>query len=84
MHGLQYTEGTAAKLHVYSQFEKIWSRDQKIKENPDGSADITFTAASESEVISLILSQGDRAKILKPKWLVEEVKNKIFTIGKLY
>lgn len=64
--------------------ERIWSEDQKIKVNPDGSADITFTASSESEVISLILSLGETARILKPKWLIDNVKNKIYTIGKLY
>ncbi|MBM4311183.1 MAG: WYL domain-containing protein [Deltaproteobacteria bacterium] len=57
--------------------ERIWSRDQKIKHNPDGSADITFTVASESELISFILSLGDNARILKPKWLIENIKKYI-------
>jgi predicted DNA-binding transcriptional regulator YafY len=64
--------------------ERIWSKDQKIKENPDGSADITFTAASESELISFILSLGDKARILKPKWLVGDVKNKIQAMAQTY
>jgi predicted DNA-binding transcriptional regulator YafY len=64
--------------------ERVWSNDQKIKENPDGSADITFTAASESELTSFILSLGDKARILKPKWLVKELKNTIGVLGQLY
>jgi predicted DNA-binding transcriptional regulator YafY len=64
--------------------ERVWSKDQKIKENPDGSADITFTAASKSELISFILSLGDKARILKPKWLVGEVKDKIEVLRGVY
>ncbi|MBM4311181.1 MAG: WYL domain-containing protein [Deltaproteobacteria bacterium] len=64
--------------------ERIWSRDQKIKHNPDGSADITFTAASESELISFILSLGDKARVMKPKWLVGEIKDKIQTMMQNY
>jgi len=64
--------------------ERIWSKDQKIKENKDESIDIIFTASSESEVISLILSLGENAKVIKPKWLVEEIKNKIQEITRIY
>jgi predicted DNA-binding transcriptional regulator YafY len=60
--------------------EKIWSEDQKIKDNTDGSADITFTAPSKSEVVSLILSLGDKAKIVKPKWLQRVLKKMIVAI----
>jgi len=57
--------------------ERTWSKDQKIKANADCSADITLTAASDSELISFILSLGDKAKILKPKWLRDEMREKI-------
>ena len=64
--------------------ERTWSEDQKIVEKEEGSIELTFNAASEPEVISLILSLGDKARILKPKWLVDELKNKIRSINELY
>jgi predicted DNA-binding transcriptional regulator YafY len=64
--------------------ERTWSEDQKIKDNPDGSINLTFTASSEPEVISLILSLGETARILKPKWLVGEMSNKIQALRALY
>jgi len=64
--------------------ERTWSVDQKIKENKDDSTDITFTGSSESEVISLILSLRENARIIKPKWLVEEIKIKINSICQTY
>ena len=64
--------------------ERTWSEDQKIKENNDGSSDITFTGSSEAEVVSLILSLGEEARILKPKFLVKEVKLKMRTMMQIY
>ena len=64
--------------------ERIWSQDQKIKDNSDGSINITFSASSEPEVISLVLSLGENAKIVRPKWLNEDVKDKVNGIAQLY
>jgi predicted DNA-binding transcriptional regulator YafY len=56
----------------------------EILKNPDGSADITFTAASDSELISFILSLGETTRILKPQRLVWEIMEKIVLIYKVY
>ena len=56
--------------------ERIWSNDQVITR--DGEKVRTkFTASSEPEIISWILSFGDEAKLLKPYHLVTELSEKI-------
>ena len=56
--------------------ERIWSNDQVITR--DGEKVRTkFTASSEPEIISWILSFGDEAKLLKPYQLVTELSEKI-------
>jgi len=53
--------------------ERIWSPDQMIHKK-NGKTKLTFSASSEPELISWILSFGDEAKLLKPDWLTENVK----------
>ena len=56
--------------------ERIWSNDQVITR--DGEKVRTkFTASSEPEIISWILSFGDEAKLLKPYQLVTELSENI-------
>jgi len=64
--------------------ERNWSADQKILEKKDGDIELTFNAASEPEVISLILSLGDKARILKPQRLVDKFKNKLQAMEQVY
>ncbi|KAF0159597.1 MAG: transcriptional regulator-like protein [Syntrophaceae bacterium] len=64
--------------------ERTWGADQKIKSKDDNRIILTFTASSESELISCLLSFGDEARLIKPKWLVKEMKLKIFNLAKCY
>ncbi|MCW9097159.1 MAG: WYL domain-containing protein [Ignavibacteriaceae bacterium] len=64
--------------------ERIWSPDQKLTKKKDGTVKLRFSASSEPELISWILSFGDGAKVIKPDWLVEEIKNTIFAIEEKY
>jgi len=64
--------------------ERIWSPDQKIVKRRDGKTRLTFSTSSEPELISRVLSFGDEAKVIKPKWLVEEVANKVAGMQKVY
>jgi predicted DNA-binding transcriptional regulator YafY len=45
---------------------------------------MTFTASSEPEVLSWVLSFGDEVKALKPDWLVDRVKQTIEKVSKRY
>jgi predicted DNA-binding transcriptional regulator YafY len=51
--------------------ERIWSPDQKIKWLDEGTMQLTFSASSEPEVKSWVLSFGEEAKLIKPKRLVK-------------
>jgi predicted DNA-binding transcriptional regulator YafY len=64
--------------------ERIWSPDQKLTKKKDGTVKLRFSASSEPELISWILSFGDGAKVIKPDWLVEEIKKTIFAIEEKY
>jgi len=57
--------------------ERIWSPDQKIIKKRDGKVKLIFSASSKSEFIAWVLSFWDEAKVVKPKWLVEKLKEKI-------
>jgi predicted DNA-binding transcriptional regulator YafY len=55
--------------------ERMWSPDQKIaKKGKDGIV-LEFTASSEAEVISWVLSFGAEARLMKPEDLVEQIKH---------
>lgn len=46
--------------------ERSWSPDQKIVKRRDGSIKLKFTASSELEIVSWVLSFGDHARLIKP------------------
>lgn len=56
--------------------ERSWSPDQTIKRT-NGKTVLSFSASSECEVISWLLSFGDEAKLIKPLSLVKITRNKI-------
>ncbi len=56
--------------------ERVWSNDQIITRTGD-KIRIKFTASSELEIISWILSFGDEARLLGPVDLVQQVSGNI-------
>lgn len=64
--------------------ERIWSPDQKIVKRRDGKTRLTFSTSSEPELISRVLSFGDEAKVIKPKWLVEGVQKAVNRMQRVY
>jgi predicted DNA-binding transcriptional regulator YafY len=64
--------------------ERMWSPDQKLKRKKDGTVRLKFSASSEPELISWILSFGDGAKVIKPDWLVDEISDIIRKFYKVY
>jgi len=57
--------------------ERIWSPDQKIIKKGKNKIILKFTASSEPELISWLLSFGEEATLIKPDWLVKMLKSKI-------
>jgi predicted DNA-binding transcriptional regulator YafY len=64
--------------------ERIWSPDQKIRKTGEDSIRLTFTATSEPEVMSLILSFGREARLIKPKRLVKKLRAEMEKMKRLY
>jgi len=64
--------------------ERVWSKDQKISRKNNGAIVLTFTASSEPEVITWLLSFGDSAKLLSPPNLVKEIAEKAKKVWQLY
>ena len=57
--------------------DRIWSEDQKITPQEDGSIILEMTALSRSELISFILSFDFKARLLEPLDLAEEIKERL-------
>jgi predicted DNA-binding transcriptional regulator YafY len=57
--------------------ERSWSPNQKIKRLRDGRIRLIYSASSESETISWILSFGSQVRILKPARLKNRLKETI-------
>jgi predicted DNA-binding transcriptional regulator YafY len=64
--------------------ERIWSPDQTINKKRGGRIILTFTASSEYEVLSWVLSFRDEARLLKPGWLVETIETRISQLQRAY
>jgi predicted DNA-binding transcriptional regulator YafY len=64
--------------------ERMWSADQKITKIGDDKIRLSFSASSDMELIAWILSFAEEAKVIKPKWVVEEMKLKINKLAKYY
>jgi predicted DNA-binding transcriptional regulator YafY len=64
--------------------ERIWSPDQKITNKRNGTVALKFSASSEPELISWVLSFGDEARVIKPNWLIDDIGNTINGIRSNY
>lgn len=57
--------------------ERIWSEDQQLDFQKDGSLILTMTAQSALEVTSWVLSLGSAAEVLTPEWLRDEITEEV-------
>ena len=64
--------------------ERILSPDQKITKKRNGAIKLRFSASSEPELTSWMLSFGEEAKVIKPDWLAIDIKNIAKGISKNY
>ena len=64
--------------------ERTWSPDQKITKKGKEKILLEFTASSETEVLSWILSFGDQAKLLAPPGLVPKITDALSRTAALY
>jgi len=64
--------------------ERRWSPNQEIIKKGKNKVMLKFTASSAPEVKSWLLSFGDNATLIEPKWLVNEIKNEMVGMSKCY
>jgi len=64
--------------------ERAWSPDQKRVKRKNGTIRLTFTTSSEAEFISWLFSFREEAKVLRPKWLVDTVKETLEATTRIY
>jgi predicted DNA-binding transcriptional regulator YafY len=64
--------------------ERQWSPDQKILKKGKDKIILKFTASSEPELISWLLSFGEEATLIKPDWIMKELKSKIAKLAACY
>jgi len=64
--------------------ERIWSDDQKVTAQHDGSLELEFTATSRPEVLSWVLSFGREAELLEPFDLRRELEALVQELATTY
>jgi predicted DNA-binding transcriptional regulator YafY len=63
--------------------ERIWSPGQSVQ-NKNGKTVLRFRGSSKPELLSWVMSFGEAAKVLKPEWLIKDVKKEIQKIQLQY
>ena len=64
--------------------ERRWSPNQEIIQKGKDGIILKLTASSKPELIGWLLSLGEEAKVLKPDWLIKEMKAKIKALADCY
>ena len=64
--------------------ERIWSPDQKIEKIGRNIIRLTFTASSEPELMSWLLSFGEEAKLVRPGKLLKSILQKTQMMASTY
>jgi predicted DNA-binding transcriptional regulator YafY len=64
--------------------ERTWSPNQKIIKHTKGHINLQFTASSEQEVISWVMSFGPEAVVTRPNWLREVFKERVSELSRNY
>ena len=64
--------------------ERIWSPDQEILKKGKNKIILRFTASSEPELMSWLLSFGEQAKLIKPDRLLKELQSRIDKLACCY
>ena len=62
---------------LYPEIECIPIGRQIIDEKEDGVLELTFTATSEIETLSWVLSFGHEARVIEPDWFADQVREEV-------
>ncbi|MCI7437054.1 MAG: WYL domain-containing protein [Spirochaetia bacterium] len=64
--------------------EHIWTKNQTVTQNPDGSVDVSFETSQLSEIKRFVLGQGHTVKVLENSELMKAVKMELKETLKIY
>ncbi|MBQ7745834.1 MAG: WYL domain-containing protein [Spirochaetia bacterium] len=73
----------AAEIATFAS-EHVWSSTQKVKQNKDGTVDVSFTTTQLPEVQRWVLGQGHTVQVLEPLELIEAVRKELSAMQKMY
>lgn len=71
------------KITTFAE-ERIWAENQTIKTHSNGSVEVTFQTNQRAEIKRFILGQGATVKVLEPSDLIDEIKQEIHIMQKVY
>lgn len=72
------------RLTTLSAAEHFWHENQTVKQNADGSVEVSFETTQLPKVKRMGLGQGRTVKVLEPEELVEQIREDVEVIKKMY
>ncbi len=64
--------------------EHVWHENQTVKQNADGSVEVSFETTQLPEVKRMVLGQGRTVKVLEPEELVEQIQEEVEAMKNIY
>lgn len=64
--------------------DRVWHKNQIIKEKEDGSVYVSFETTQMKELLRFVLGQGHTVKVLEPESLREAVRQELAQMRELY
>jgi predicted DNA-binding transcriptional regulator YafY len=64
--------------------ERSWNKNQKIEQRDDGSVWVSFETTQLPEVKRWVLGQGKTVKVLNPSELIEQVREEVTAVLRMY
>lgn len=74
---------SSAEIAAFAN-EHIWSKNQTVIQNADGTVELCFETTQFPEVQRFVLGQGHTVKVLEPPELIESIQKELEEIKKLY
>lgn len=64
--------------------EREWHKSQKITKDKDGSVTLKFKSNQRQVILSWVMAFGSCARVIKPQWLAEQIRDEAKRVAKLY
>ena len=64
--------------------DRVYGKEQKIEENPDGTITLSCKMQNEREILSFVLGLGGECTIIEPEWLKKNLVNELNSIIEKY